>query len=145
MRPVFFLKATLLSLLLLAGGNAFALDVNRATSEELQTVEGVGPVIAQRIIKERSRGGKFASNADLMERVNGVGEKTAGRITAGSGLKKGTRSSSKKTPTKKTATKKVSTRKATDTKTSSKKKTAKKAKKKTTKKKTTKKQKTTGS
>ena len=118
-RGVKLLKTALLSLFLLTGSNVFALDVNKATSAELQTIDGVGPVIAERILKERSRGGKFTSKANLIERVRGVGDKTAGRITSGSGLKKGASSKVSKKASSKTRSSKE-TQKSSDTRSASK-------------------------
>lgn len=118
-RVAIFFKAALLSVLLLTGSTAFALDVNKATSAELQTIEGVGPVIAERILKERSRGGKFSSTANLIERVKGVGDKTAGRITSGSGLKKGVSSTTSNKASSKAASSKKP-KKPSDTKSTNK-------------------------
>ena len=67
---------------------AFALDVNRASVEDLQNVKGVGPVIAKRIASERKKS-KFKSMADLQERVPGVGPQIAANLSKGSGLPKG--------------------------------------------------------
>lgn len=50
------------------------LNINTATVDELQTLEGIGPVLAQRIIDYRTENGSFASIADLAN-VNGIGEK----------------------------------------------------------------------
>ncbi|MFK7964297.1 MAG: ComEA family DNA-binding protein [Burkholderiaceae bacterium] len=72
---------------------AFALDINRASVEELQTVKGVGPVIAKRIASER-RKSKFKSMADLQDRVPGVGPQIATSLSKGSGLPKGKSSKS---------------------------------------------------
>ncbi len=46
------------------------LDINRATSEELQRLPGIGPVLAGRIIAARP----FAS-ADDLARVSGIGDR----------------------------------------------------------------------
>jgi len=50
------------------------LDLNRATSAELQKLPGIGPTLAQRIVEARQRRGGFASAEDL-KRVPGIGEK----------------------------------------------------------------------
>lgn len=55
-----------------AGGK---ININTASSEELQTLNGVGPGLAQRIIEYRETSGKFASVEDL-KNVSGIGEKT---------------------------------------------------------------------
>ncbi|HLA38557.1 MAG TPA: helix-hairpin-helix domain-containing protein, partial [Candidatus Glassbacteria bacterium] len=61
------------------------LDVNSATADELQTLAGIGPVLAERIVAERDRGGPFDDGDDLARRVQGIGPATvsalAGRIT----------------------------------------------------------------
>lgn len=50
-------------------------DINTADSAELQTLPGIGPVYADRIIKYRSEFGPFESVEQLVQ-VNGIGEKT---------------------------------------------------------------------
>ncbi|MAS35871.1 MAG: competence protein ComEA [Anaerolineaceae bacterium] len=46
--------------------------VNRATTEELQSLPGIGPALAERIIAHREVNGPFASMDDLDE-VSGIG------------------------------------------------------------------------
>lgn len=46
--------------------------INRATSEELQTLPGVGPALAERIIAYREANGPFSSLDDL-DNVSGIG------------------------------------------------------------------------
>ncbi|MBE0585932.1 MAG: helix-hairpin-helix domain-containing protein [Desulfofustis sp.] len=46
--------------------------VNRAGTAVLQTVPGIGPALARRIIAERQRGGIFGE-ADQLTRVPGIG------------------------------------------------------------------------
>lgn len=50
-------------------------ELNRATAEDLQTLPGVGPVLAERIVAFREANGPFASPGDLRQ-VSGIGEKT---------------------------------------------------------------------
>ena len=50
------------------------LDLNTATSAQLQTLPGIGPVIAERIIAYREEVGAFESVGELMN-VSGIGEK----------------------------------------------------------------------
>src|SRR5262245_50735353 len=54
------------------------IDVNHATSEELQKLEGIGPVMAAKIIEERNKG-LFRSPDDL-RRVKGIGPKTMEKL-----------------------------------------------------------------
>ena len=57
-----------------ATGSDKLVDLNMAPSEELQTLPGVGPVLAQRIITDREANGPFQSPGDIT-RVFGFGEK----------------------------------------------------------------------
>ena len=50
-------------------------NLNTATSEQLDTLPGVGPVTAQKILEWRSSHGAFSSVDELLE-VDGIGEKT---------------------------------------------------------------------
>ena len=50
-------------------------NINTADLETLQTLEGIGPVLAQRIVEWREKGGVFETAEDLMK-INGIGEKT---------------------------------------------------------------------
>ena len=58
---------------------ALLIRINHAPAEELDLLPGVGPVLAQRIIEQRTRGGPFRKPEDLLN-VPGIGEKTAAKI-----------------------------------------------------------------
>ena len=49
-------------------------DINKATVAELDTLPGVGPAIAARIIDFRTKNGPFKRPEDIMN-VRGIGEK----------------------------------------------------------------------
>ena len=51
------------------------IDINRATLNDLITLPGIGPALAQRIIDYRSEHGPFQS-VDELERVSGIGPLT---------------------------------------------------------------------
>lgn len=55
------------------------LDVNRATKQDFDALPGVGPKLAERIMKHRQSVGVFQSLDDLRE-VKGIGKKTFERI-----------------------------------------------------------------
>lgn len=55
------------------------IDVNKASPMELESIPGVGPVIAQKMVVERERNGPFDSREDL-ERVPGMGVRLIERI-----------------------------------------------------------------
>ncbi len=55
------------------------LDINRASTEELEALPGIGPVLAARIIAYREEHGPFRSVEDLL-RVPGIGPATLKRI-----------------------------------------------------------------
>lgn len=57
-----------------AGVRAGPLSLNSATVEQLDTLPGVGPVLAQHIVDHRLEHGGFRSVAELRE-VNGIGER----------------------------------------------------------------------
>jgi competence protein ComEA len=49
-------------------------DLNAASSEQLQTLPGIGPAIAGRIVQHREQHGPFRTPGDLRD-VSGIGEK----------------------------------------------------------------------
>ena len=62
-----------------ASASSGVVNINTASSAELQTLSGIGPSMAQSIIDERTKNGAFASVDDLM-RVSGIGEKKLAKI-----------------------------------------------------------------
>lgn len=53
--------------------------VNRATATELESLPGVGPVLAERILSHREEHGPFDTVEDLLD-VSGIGEATLARL-----------------------------------------------------------------
>jgi competence protein ComEA len=64
------------------GAATMLVNINTATSEELQGLPGVGEATAQAIIEERTANGPFATIEDLM-RVSGIGEKKFAKLRSG--------------------------------------------------------------
>jgi competence protein ComEA len=62
-----------------AGAADGAVDVNRADAAGLQTLPGIGPVLAERILAWRSEHGAFATPEDLLD-VPGIGPALLARI-----------------------------------------------------------------
>lgn len=60
-------------------GSGAKIDLNTATVEQLDTLPGVGPVTAQKILAWRSAHGRFRSVSELQE-VDGIGPKSYAEI-----------------------------------------------------------------
>ena len=58
-------------------------DVNKADAAALDGVKGIGPKTSKAIIDERTNGGPFKDWTDFEKRVQGVGEKSAKKLSAG--------------------------------------------------------------
>ena len=56
-----------------------AVNLNTATKEELDAVNGIGPVKAQAILEHRKKNGPFKSVNDL-QNVKGFGEKSINKV-----------------------------------------------------------------
>lgn len=61
-----------------SGGEA-AVDVNRASAAELESLPGIGPALAARILERRERVGRFSSVEELIS-VRGIGPATLERL-----------------------------------------------------------------
>lgn len=75
-------------LLTLSLGAFAAVDVNKATQAELEALPGVGTALAGRVLAERQKS-PFKDWADLIQRVRGLGEGNAAKLSQG-GLTVGT-------------------------------------------------------
>lgn len=62
-------------------GDPGVVDLNRADTTALETLPGVGPALAQRIIDWRSANGGFSSVEQLLE-VSGIGPRTLEQLRA---------------------------------------------------------------
>ncbi len=77
-----FIKKILAAVLALMAAAAFAaVDANKATQAELESVKGVGPALSGKILDERKKGA-FKNWQDMVDRVKGVGEGNAARFSA---------------------------------------------------------------
>lgn len=61
-----------------AGPPTEKIDLNRATIEELQTIPGIGPILASRIVRHR-RSKRFRRPIELIE-IDGIGEKSVQKM-----------------------------------------------------------------
>lgn len=60
-------------------GPVFPININAATSTELEFLPGIGPVLAEAIVKYRKEAGPFRTKEDL-KKVSGIGDKTFEKI-----------------------------------------------------------------
>ena len=75
------LKKILAILVMLCATLAMAaVDVNKATEAQLDAVKGIGPVTSKLIMTERKKG-EFKSWQDFIERVKGVGDARAAKLS----------------------------------------------------------------
>jgi competence protein ComEA len=76
------LKKLLLLMAMLYTAACFAaVDVNKATAAELDSIKGIGPGISTKILDERKKG-NFKDWTDFVDRVKGVGEGNAAKFSA---------------------------------------------------------------
>ena len=71
----------LLACLMFSGWALAAININTATLQELEALNGIGPVKAQAIIDYRKANGPFKS-IDQLKDVKGVGDATFDKIKA---------------------------------------------------------------
>ncbi|QLQ00584.1 MAG: helix-hairpin-helix domain-containing protein [Burkholderiaceae bacterium] len=75
------LKKILAILAMLYAMSAFAaVDVNKASAADLDSVKGIGPAISAKIVEERKKG-EFKDWNDLVSRVKGIGETSAAKLS----------------------------------------------------------------
>lgn len=60
---------------------AAALDINKASEAELDSIKGIGPGTSSKILAERKKAA-FKDWADLIARVSGIGAVKAGHFSA---------------------------------------------------------------
>ena len=58
-----------------------AVDINKATQADLESIKGIGPVISTKILDERKKGA-FKDWSDVLTRVKGIGEGNASKFSA---------------------------------------------------------------
>src|SRR6185369_2675541 len=78
--PTMWKKILAVLAMLYAAASFAAVDVNKATAAELDSVKGIGPAISSKIIDERKKG-NFKDWQDFIDRVKGVGEKNAAKFS----------------------------------------------------------------
>lgn len=61
-------------------GNSGRINLNTATVNQIETIKGIGPKTAARIIKQRNAMGRFTRLEDLL-RIKGIGPKTLKKLS----------------------------------------------------------------
>lgn len=75
-------KKLLAGLLAMFAAISFAaVDINKATSADLDSIKGIGPSTSTRMLDERKTA-PFKDWADLIQRVPGIGDKRAAKLSA---------------------------------------------------------------
>lgn len=58
----------------------FKINVNTASNSELQMLPGIGPTLAERIVKHRDEYGEF-TDVEQLSKVKGIGKKTLEKLS----------------------------------------------------------------
>jgi len=95
-----------------------AVDVNKGSEAELDSIKGIGPATSKQIVAERKKA-EFKNWDDLISRVKGLGDKTAAKLSEG-GLTVGGASYKPAADAKKAATAPAKTEAKAETKTAAK-------------------------
>jgi competence protein ComEA len=74
-------KLLVLMAMLYAAACFAAVDVNKATAAELDSIKGIGPAISTKILDERKKS-SFKDWTDFVDRVKGIGDKNAAKFSA---------------------------------------------------------------
>jgi competence protein ComEA len=78
-----FIRSLIAAVLTAASFGALAaIDINKASQAELEALPGVGPALATRMLDERKKS-PFKDWADLVQRVRGVGDGSAAKLSKG--------------------------------------------------------------
>ncbi len=73
------LFAMIVGLLFICASAFAAININTATQQQLESLNGIGPVKAKAIIDYRTKNGAFKSVDDL-KKVSGIGDKTLEKL-----------------------------------------------------------------
>ena len=68
-------------LALLSAASFAAVDINKATPADLESIKGIGPSTSTRILDER-KASPFKDWADVIQRVPGIGDKRAAKLSS---------------------------------------------------------------
>jgi competence protein ComEA len=67
-------------LALMTAASFAAVDVNKATMADLDSIKGIGPATSAKVLDER-KAAPFKDWADLIQRVPGIGDKRAATLS----------------------------------------------------------------
>lgn len=77
------IKSLVAALALLCASVAFAaVDINKATAADLDSIKGIGPGLSSKILEERKKG-DFKDWNDVTQRVKGIKAGNAAKFSAG--------------------------------------------------------------